>query len=113
METITHKDIDDLYVCKKMIKISHSGNSRNIEVKLTFNALKKVMKTRKCFFTGVLLNFEENDANQLTIDRLDNDKGYIDGNIVACSKEFNQIKGCLTLSQIELMYTKLVSRKLL
>jgi hypothetical protein len=102
-----------MYICKRMTRIGSSGDSRGIEVKLTFAELKKVLKTKKCFFTGVELDYIENSPNQLTVDRLDNDKGYVNGNIVACSKEFNEIKGNLTLSQIEILYTKLKSKKLL
>ena len=101
-----------MYICKKMVHIMQSGSKRNIEVNLKFSTLKWVMKSKKCFFTGVKLNFIDNDPNQLTIDRLDNDKGYIDANIVACSKEFNQIKGNLTLKQIELLYKKLETKGL-
>ena len=109
---MTHKDITDMYICKKMVKIIHSGNSRGIEVNLSFKELKKVMLTKKCFFTGEPLSFCDSDPNQLTVDRLDNDKGYVDGNVVACSKEFNQIKGNLTLNQIEILYKKLNSKGL-
>ena len=102
-----------MYICKRMARIINSGESRGIEVNLTFAELKKVLKTKKCFFTGVELDYIENTPNQLTVDRLDNDLGYVNGNIVACSKEFNEIKGNLTLSQIEILYTKLKSKKLL
>ena len=109
---MTHDQINDMYICKKMTHIMSSGNKRGIEVNLKFTSLKWVMKTKKCFFTGVKLNFIENDPHQLTIDRLDNDKGYVDGNIVACSKEFNEIKGSLTLKQIEILFNKLKSKGL-
>ena len=108
-----YSDIDDMYICKRMVRIIKSGGSRDIEVNLTFAELKKVLKTKKCFFTGVVLDYEENSPNQLTVDRLDNDKGYVNGNIVACSKEFNEIKGNITLKNIEILYTKLKSKKLL
>jgi hypothetical protein len=109
-----HKEpeLTDMYICKKMTSIVSSGSNRGIEVNLRFTTLKWIMKTKKCFFTGVKLNFIENDPNQLTIDRLDNDRGYVDDNIVACAKEFNEIKGCLTLKQIETLYKKLESKGL-
>lgn len=110
---MTHAELNDMYICKKMTKIMQSGKNRGIEVNLTFNSLKKCMHTKKCFFTGVKLDFEDGSPHQLTIDRLDNDRGYVDGNVVACSSEFNKIKGCLTLNQIEILYTKLKARKLL
>lgn len=102
----------DFEICKKMVAINHSAKSRGIEFDLSFNVLKKVLNSKKCFFTGKPLNNIENDPNKLTIDRLDNDKGYVDGNIAACSKVFNEIKGCLTLKEIELLYTKLNAKGL-
>ena len=108
-----YSDIDDMYICKRMVRIISSGESRGIDVNLTFAELKKILRARKCFFTGVDLDYEENSPTQLTVDRLDNDKGYVNGNIVACSKEFNEIKGNLTLDNIRILYTRLKARKLL
>jgi hypothetical protein len=107
-----NKELTDMDICKKMTSIVSSGSNRNIEVNLSFTALSWVMRSKTCFFTGVKLNFTENHPHQLTVDRLDNDKGYIDGNVVACSKEFNEIKGNLTLEQIKILYKKLESKGL-
>lgn len=106
------KELNDMDICKKMTRIMDSGKNRGIEVNLRFATLEFVMNTTHCYFTGVPLNFEENHPHSLTIDRLDNDKGYVDDNIVACSKEFNEIKRDLTLDQIKTMYKKLEAKGL-
>jgi phage protein U len=40
----------------------------------------------------------------LTFNRVDNDRGYVDNNVVACSKWFNQMKSNLTVEEIKLLY---------
>ena len=99
--------MSDMKICAKMMNLIKSANNRGIKINLSFQALKEVLESDICYFTGELLNRIENDDMQHTIDRLDNDKGYVDGNIVACSRYFNEIKKNLTLDQIKILYEKL------
>ena len=99
----------DLRVANKLLNLNRSAISRNIPFGVSFSKLKRVMQTKRCFFTGVPFNEE----NILSIERLDNDDGYFDHNIVAVEKKFNTRKGDLTLKEIAIMYKKLKKRKLL
>jgi hypothetical protein len=58
--------------------------------------------TKRCYYTGE--RFDE--ENTLTFDRVDNNKGYTDDNVVACSRSFNELKKNLTVDEITLMYKK-------
>lgn len=83
----------DTLVAIKYIKKQENAMSRGIEFNLTFNQLKKVMLTKRCYYTGVILELEGD--HKLTIERLDSSKGYVVGNVVACSKIANDIKNKL------------------
>jgi hypothetical protein len=96
--------VSDIEVAHKMCQISTSAKSRNIPFDMTFKKVKQLLLTKKCYFTNAELNNIHNDDNQLTFDRVDNTKGYIDSNVVGCSKRFNTIKGNLTPTEIELLY---------
>ena len=84
--------MDDLYVARKLIAKKSNADQRGIEFKLSFTAMKNLLSSKKCYYTGVPLTSEPDKANSLTIDRIDSSKGYVSGNVVACSKQFNQLK---------------------
>jgi len=52
---------------------------------------------------GVTLEVSEHSAkdNSPSLDRLDNTKGYIKGNIVVISNKANRLKGDATLQELE------------
>lgn len=67
-----------------------SSNDRGIEFTLSLMSVMNISKAKKCYFTGLPLN----DKTR-TIDRVDNSKGYVKGNVVACHKTFNNFKSVL------------------
>lgn len=93
----------DLEIVKKYVSLSHSAESRNIQFNISFSEFKKIYNTKKCYYTGVRLVHNHN----FSFDRVDNSKGYISGNIVACDKAFNSLKTNLTLEQINLLYNRI------
>jgi hypothetical protein len=102
----------DLIVAEKLIALSQSAKHRNLEFNLSFETVKNLLEQKYCFYTGVKLSDggakqgEPPASTQRTIDRVDNSKGYIEGNVVASSVDINQKKGNLTLEEIELLYDK-------
>jgi hypothetical protein len=104
----------DVDIAKRLVRTEQSANSRNHEFGLSFNALKKVLNTKKCFFTGVKLNTtDESHPNYLTLDRVDASEGYVDSNVVACANFFNQKKGNLTVEDIIILYKGIQKKKLI
>lgn len=104
--------VSDLEIAKKIIKVQQSAQGRGLDFNLTFSEVKKLLNAKRCYYTATTLNDTEKDPNQRTFDRVDNTKGYINGNVVACSKEFNQIKNNLTIEQIKQMVAGFKKKKL-
>ena len=54
-----------------------------------------------CFYTGIPLNFikssERVRGNQVSVDRIDNNKGYSKDNIIFCSARANLLKHSVTI----------------
>lgn len=96
--------ISDIEVANKMQQIQASAKSRGIHFDMSFNRVKTLMNTKRCFYTNNKLNNIKGDNNQLTFDRVDNSLGYIDSNVVACSHSINQKKGCLYMDEITSIY---------
>lgn len=99
------QELTDLIIAKKMVNIFHSAKSRNLEFDISFKKMKQLLTRKTCFFTGI--PFEENGDNQRTIDRVDNNKGYIDSNVVTCTKRINSIKGNITINEINILHKKI------
>ncbi len=97
--------IDDYIIAKKLISIKNSAKDRNIEFDMSFKKIKKLLNKKKCFFSGVL--FDELD-NKLSFDRIDNNLGYIDSNVVSCIMKINSMKANLTIENIEMLYKGII-----
>ena len=85
----------------RYVRKLQSCKGRNIEFKLSLKRYKQLIITKRCFYTGVLMNDREHDPKQLTLDRIDASIGYTDGNTVACCLDINRKKKDLTVSEIK------------
>jgi len=92
------KDIDVAY---KFIALKQSAKSRNIEFNLSLTSVKNLMKAKRCHYTR-----KELSNNNRSIDRIDNSKGYVKGNVCACTVDINGRKGNLSIKEIECLYKR-------
>ena len=110
MENVDTLDLEtseekiDLAAAKKLINLEQSAKARNLDFNLNFATVKKLIQTKKCFYTGIA--FEKAGPHSRTIDRIDTAKGYIKGNVVAATVEFNGKKANLTLEDIRILFHK-------
>lgn len=95
----------DLKVARKLLNLEQSAKARGKEFNLTFTSVKNMMRANKCYYTGRPLNNENR-----SIDRVDNSKGYVIGNVVACHVEINQAKDRMSTKDIFRMANKLKKR---
>ena len=80
---------DDRLVAKwNSLKVSAAA--RGLDFKLTLTGLRNVLGADKCRFTKLRI-----DGNTSSIDRIDSRKGYVTGNVAACHRVFNSVKGVL------------------
>lgn len=77
--------------------------SRGIEFKLNLVSFRNLAQAKKCYFTGLPLN-----QKTRTIDRIDNRRGYISGNVVACHLAFNSLKGMIEQPNNNLELNKVI-----
>lgn len=104
--------ITDLEVAKKLLKIQQSAQNRDIDFDLSFSEVKRLLSVKKCFYSGKELDNDEKSENQRTFDRIDNTKGYVNGNVVACTKKINHLKGNMTIEEIKLIVKGIKKKKL-
>ena len=97
--------VTDLEVAKKLINIHQSAMDRKIEFNLSFEYVKKMLEYKTCYYTNV--TFTDDGPNARSFDRIDSDKGYVEGNVVACTVDINGKKSNLTFDEIACLYNKL------
>ena len=103
------KEVTDLEVAKKMINIHQSAMDRKSEFNLSFEYVKKMLEFKNCIYTNV--TFTEDGPHARSFDRIESDKGYIEGNVVACTVDINGKKSNLTFEEIACIYHKLSKHK--
>jgi hypothetical protein len=112
-EPVRKKDnrpsINDIEVAKKLVNIHSSAQNRNLEFNLTFECVKKLLEYTTCYYTNV--QFTEDGPNARSFDRVDNEKGYVVGNVVACTVDINGKKNNLSIDEIVCLYKKLAYLK--
>lgn len=96
----------DERVARKYLSLKDSAKVRGIEFSLSLTSLKNIYRSKRCYYTGQTMSLGGNNHNSLTIDRVDNTKGYVSGNVVACVKWFNEAKGSLTPEDIKILYKR-------
>lgn len=84
----------DTFVALKMVAKQRSCAIRGIEFDLSFGELKKIFKRKYCYYSGVEMDLWSG-KNRVTLDRIDCTKGYVKGNVVACSVFANEFKNKL------------------
>ena len=100
--TTTITPTDDVLV-KKYTSLQGRSRAKGMAFNLSLAEIKKLLKQKKCFFTGKPLCTKTH-----SIDRVDSSKGYIMGNVVACDKHFNEKKANLTFEEVEMLYKGLI-----
>jgi hypothetical protein len=98
----------DIEIAKRMVRTEKSASDRGKEFSISFEKMKELLSSTHCYITGVELETgEDNKDNFLTLERLDNEKGYTDDNVVACSSYINKKKGDLSVQEIVMIYDAL------
>jgi hypothetical protein len=104
-------EITDIEVAKKMLKIFQSAVDRRLDFDLTFPTVKKLLTYKNCYYTNKEFVDDPGHLYARSFDRVDSSKGYVEGNVVACTVDINQKKSNLTNEEITLLYNKLILKK--
>jgi hypothetical protein len=90
--------MDDVVLARKYVKKADRAKKSGTEFTLSFSEYKRLMNRKTCAYSG--LRFSELDEHNawknpwlgITLDRIDNSKGYIPGNVVPICNGINQLK---------------------
>ena len=83
--------------------IKYSAKRRGLEFNLNYKDLEL---PKYCPILGIELSYgiinNYNEPNHATVDRIDNNKGYVKGNVIIVSRLANAMKNCATFEQLNL-----------
>ena len=88
--------MDDITLAKKYVNKHNSSRDRGLEFSLSLSEYKRLINRKICAYTG--LRFKggsENKWYNLTLERIDNTKGYISGNVIPVCSGINQFKSVI------------------
>lgn len=100
-------DKQRVYSRDKRKILINAAKKRSKDYNLEFNLdLNDIVLPEKCPILGIKLQFNIGKAedNSYSIDRIDNKKGYIKGNIQIISFKANSIKNSSNFQELELVY---------
>ncbi len=75
-------------------RLMKSAIDRNLDFNLDISDVKDLLDAKTCFYTGTEF-VHGNDLFTMTVDRVQSNKGYVKGNVVACTQQANQLKNSL------------------
>jgi hypothetical protein len=83
--------LKSLYNCTKMCTIKRNNRGRNHEHTLSFEKMVEIIDQQedKCFYSGVQMSFQSNTDFKCSTERIDDNIGYTNDNVVFCCLEFN------------------------
>lgn len=81
----------DAYVANKYYAKFKNATQRGIEFDLSFTDMKKLLKKSHCEYTGVLLDTND-DKLRPSVERIDENLGYVKGNVALVSVHANNFK---------------------
>jgi hypothetical protein len=64
-----------------------------------------------CHYTGLPMKLSrDNTKSSVSIDRLDSNKGYVEGNVVLCRADVNIMKGNMSITEFKELVSILAER---
>ncbi len=95
---------------RKIQQIKNSAKSRGLEFDLSGKYLEQIWNKQngECYYSGEEMTYISGYPNTFSVDRIDSEKGYIEGNIVLCLSHINTFKGDMSKKEF-LRLCKMVS----
>lgn len=88
------------HVLRKWFNQRKSAHKRGIQFALTPTSIMNMLRAKKCHYSGIELTpgarpGQQQKLTDFSIDRVDSSIGYVPGNVVACCRAVNEMKGYL------------------
>lgn len=82
----------EIRVAEKYLQLLQSAQRRHLDFNLSLVDVRNLLLRKTCYYSNVKFNPNGGHEDSRTIDRLDCNKGYVKGNVVACTYKMNIFK---------------------
>jgi hypothetical protein len=81
----------EIVIAQRLVHTYKSASSRNKDFNLSLKYLMNIMAQDTCAYSGEKFKKELGD-DQMTLERFDNSKGYIEGNVIPVKLKYNKLR---------------------
>lgn len=99
----------EIVVATRLVNTYASATRRQKEFGLTMSYLANIAQQTLCAYSGEPFREGVND-DMMTLERFDNDKGYVPGNVIPVKKKYNSARGNFSLEELIEKRDELASR---
>jgi hypothetical protein len=106
--------VKDEVIAQVYLQKIQSAEDRGISFELSLMSFINLMRAKRCAYTGVMLADGPGLPTSRTIERIDNKKGYVKGNVCTVSYSANSLKAVwenpknhLNIDSVEAMIKKI------
>lgn len=105
--------MSEVEIARKYLNKGKNCKDRGVSFELSFSDYKRLLKIKKCQYTGLVLTEPEkgiegkNKASDRTLDRLDSSVGYTKGNTYAVCHFANKLKSSFENSNNDLGFNEM------
>ena len=91
--------MNQVEIAEKYVQKAKNAKSRRMEFSMSLYSFSNIVTQTHCAYSGI--KFDKKD-NILSLERIDNSIGYVDGNVIPVILKLNNIRDSHTLESIEL-----------
>lgn len=102
------KKSHDVIVAARLVQTYESAKKRGKDFNLTYEYLEQVMAQKVCAYSGE--EFGTSDDDIMSLERFDNDIGYMIGNVIPVKRKYNTMRKNYTLEELIKLQRDLSSR---
>lgn len=99
----------EIVVATRLVNTYASATKRQKDFGLTMSYLANIAQQKVCAYSGEPFCEGVND-DMMTLERFDNDKGYVPGNVIPVKKKYNSARGNFSLEELIEKRDELASR---
>lgn len=81
----------DEHIARKFIRLKENASHRGLEFNLSLEDVRDLMRTTHCGYSGVAFD-NTSTPSKRTVDRVNCKRGYVKGNVLACTFAMNCYK---------------------
>ncbi|AFU63968.1 Srd anti-sigma factor [Salmonella phage STML-198] len=99
----------EIVIAQRLVHTYKSASSRSKEFNLSLKYLMNIMEQDTCAYSGEKFK-KELGPDQMTLERFDNNKGYVEGNVIPVKMKYNKLRANFEIDDLIKKQEELAAR---